>query len=124
VALVSPRARIRELSSSSPGNRRCPSPARPCPQVVYVSLPAVGTKFKKGDVIAGVESVKAASDVYAPVSGTVTEANKAVADAPAMVNTGAETTAWFVKLAVSDAKELSAMMDKAAYDKHVAASKH
>jgi len=89
-----------------------------------VSLPAVGTKVKKGEAIAGVESVKAASDVYAPVSGTVTEANKAVADSPAMVNSGAEGDAWFVKIAMSDEKELAAMMDKAAYDKHVAASKH
>ena len=89
-----------------------------------MSLPAVGTKVKKGEAIAGVESVKAASDVYAPVSGTVTEANKAVADSPAMVNSDAEGNAWFVKIAMSDEKELAAMMDKAAYDKHVAASKH
>ena len=93
-------------------------------QVVYVSLPAVGAKVKKGEAIAGVESVKAASDVYAPVSGTITAANKAVADSPALVNSGAEGEAWFVKIAMSDEKELAGMMDKAAYDKHVEASKH
>ena len=91
---------------------------------MYVSLPAVGAKVKKGEAIAGVESVKAASDVYAPVSGTVTEANKAVADSPALVNSGAETNAWFVKIKMSDEKELAAMMDKKAYDAHVAATKH
>jgi len=101
--------------------RRC---RRYRPQVVFVSLPAVGAKVKKGEAIAGVESVKAASDVYAPVSGTVTEANKAVTDSPAIVNSGAEGAAWFVKIKVSDEKELAGMMDKAAYDKHVAASKH
>ncbi len=99
-------------------------PQFPLPQVVFVSLPAVGAKVKKGEAIAGVESVKAASDVYAPVSGTVTEANKTVSDSPATVNSAAESSAWFVKIKVSDEKELAGMMDKAAYDKHVAASKH
>jgi len=92
--------------------------------VVYVGLPEVGAKFKKGDSMASVESVKAASDVYAPVSGTVTAVNSALSADPGAVNKAAETTAWFVKMDLADPKEAAALMDAAAYAKAVAAEKH
>ena len=92
--------------------------------VVYVGLPEVGAKFKKGDSMASVESVKAASDVYAPVSGTVTAVNATLAADPGAVNKAAESSAWFVKLELADAKEAAALMDAAAYKTHVANEKH
>lgn len=94
--------------------------------VVFVSLPDKGRAVKKGEAVAGVESVKAASDVYAPLSGKVVESNKATADDPSTVNKSAESSAWFFKIAASDAgkKEFAAMLDRAAYDAHVKASKH
>ncbi|TFU06015.1 glycine cleavage system protein GcvH [Polymorphobacter arshaanensis] len=84
--------------------------------VVFVELPAPGAKLTKGGDAAVVESVKAASDVYAPVSGTVTEGNAALEADPALVNTAAETDGWFFKLTLADAGELSGLMDRAAYD--------
>lgn len=83
--------------------------------VVFVELPEVGKTFSKGDDMAVVESVKAASDVYAPVSGEVVEANQAIVDEPAKVNEDPQGAAWFVKLKISDASELDALMDEAAY---------
>ena len=83
--------------------------------VVFVELPEVGKTFKKGDDMAVVESVKAASDVYAPISGEIVEANSAIVDEPASVNDDAEGAAWFVKIKPSDASELDALMDEAAY---------
>ena len=83
--------------------------------VVYVELPAVGKTLAKGGEAAVVESVKAASEVYAPVSGEVTETNSALDGAPATVNEGAETSGWFVKIRLSDTSELDALMDEAAY---------
>jgi len=83
--------------------------------VVFVEVPEVGAEFAKGDDMAVVESVKAASDVYAPVSGTVTESNGALADAPETVNEDPEGAGWFCKIKLSDAGQLSAMMDGAAY---------
>lgn len=74
--------------------------------------------------MASVESVKAASDVYAPVSGKVVAANGALAENPALVNSSAESDAWFVRIEVSDASETGALMDGAAYKAHVEASKH
>lgn len=88
--------------------------------VVFVELPDAGRAVTKGGEAAVVESVKAASDVYAPVSGTVTEANPALTDDPALVNTAPETEGWFFKLTLSDASELDGLMDKAAYDAFVA----
>ncbi|MFN0024884.1 MAG: glycine cleavage system protein GcvH [Parvularculaceae bacterium] len=85
--------------------------------VVFVELPAVGKTFKKGDDMAVVESVKAASDVYAPISGVIVEVNQAIVDAPAKVNEDAAGAAWFVKLKPSDAAEADALMDDAAYRK-------
>jgi glycine cleavage system H protein len=88
--------------------------------VVFVELPEAGRAVTKGGEAAVVESVKAASDVYAPVSGTVTEANPALTDDPALVNTASETEGWFFKLTLADASELDGLLDKAAYDAFVA----
>ena len=83
--------------------------------VVFVEVPDVGAEFGKDDDMAVVESVKAASDVYAPVSGTVTASNEALADAPETVNADPEGAGWFCKIKLSDTDQLSAMMDAAAY---------
>ena len=83
--------------------------------VVFVELPEAGKVFAKGDEMAVVESVKAASDVYAPISGEVVEANQAIVDEPAKVNEDPEGAAWFVKLKASNASELDEMMDADAY---------
>ncbi|MBZ6377217.1 glycine cleavage system protein H [Pacificimonas flava] len=83
--------------------------------VVFVELPDSGKDVKKGDEIAVVESVKAASEVYAPLSGSVTEANSALDDDPALVNSAPETDGWFVKMVLSDKGELDGLMDEAAY---------
>ena len=88
--------------------------------IVFVEVPSEGTQLAKGKEAAVVESVKAASDVYAPVSGTVTEGNPALEDDPALVNTAAESDGWFFKLAMSDAGELDGLMDEAAYQEFVA----
>lgn len=88
--------------------------------VVFVDLPATGKKVKKEGDMAVVESVKAASDVYAPVSGDVLEANTAIVDDPAKVNADAEGEGWFVKLKLSNLGELSGLMDRAAYEKFCA----
>ena len=83
--------------------------------VVFVEVPEVGASFAKGDDMAVVESVKAASDVYAPISGEVTEANGALADAPETVNAYPEGAGWFAKLKVANTSELDGLMDAAAY---------
>lgn len=83
--------------------------------VVFVELPAIGKKFKKGDDMAVVESVKAASDVYAPISGEVVEINQAIVDDPAKVNGDPQGAAWFVKLKPSNPAEADELMDEAAY---------
>lgn len=83
--------------------------------VVFVELPEVGKTFAKGDEMAVVESVKAASDVYAPISGDVVEVNSAIVDEPAKVNEDPQGAAWFVKIKMSNASELDALMDEAAY---------
>ncbi len=87
--------------------------------VVFVELPKTGKKLSKGDEMAVVESVKAASDVYAPISGEVVEINQAIADEPAKVNEDAQGAAWFVKIKASDTAELDALMDEAAYKEFV-----
>ncbi len=83
--------------------------------VVFVELPAVGTQVQKGKEAAVVESVKAASDVYAPVSGEVTEANSAVEADPSLVNSAPQGEGWFFKLTLSDTSELEGLMDADAY---------
>ncbi len=88
--------------------------------VVFVELPAVGKKVSKGGEAAVVESVKAASEVYAPVSGEVVDVNKELEGDPALVNREAESGAWFMKVKLADKAELNDLMDKAAYDIFVA----
>lgn len=88
--------------------------------IVFVGLPEEGKTFDKGDDAAVVESVKAASDVYSPVSGEVVEANGALEEDPALVNSDAEEDGWFFKLRLTDASELESLMDEAAYTKFVA----
>ena len=83
--------------------------------VVFVELPEVGKTFAKGDEMAVVESVKAASDVYAPISGEVTEVNSAIVDDPSQVNADPQGAAWFVKIKPSKPAELDALMDEGAY---------
>jgi glycine cleavage system H protein len=88
--------------------------------IVFVEVPAAGKVLKAGGDAAVVESVKAASEVYAPVSGTVTEGNAALPDAPETVNSDPLGKGWFFKVKLSDPKELDGLMDQAAYDKFVA----
>ena len=87
--------------------------------VVYVELPAVGRAVSKGGDAAVVESVKAASEVYAPVSGEVVEVNAALEGAPATVNEDPAGSGWFMKIRLSDPSELDGLMDEEAYRKHV-----
>ena len=91
--------------------------------VVFVELPEIGRQVKSGEAVAVVESVKAASDVYAPVSGAVIEINAALPANPALVNEDTEGAAWFYKLRMSDQKELAGLMDRKAYEALVAAEK-
>ena len=84
--------------------------------VVFVELPDAGKQVKKDADMAVVESVKAASDVYAPVTGQIVEGNGAIVDEPAKVNEDPEGAGWFVKIKLADKGQLSGLMDKAAYD--------
>lgn len=88
--------------------------------VVYVDLPEVGDIFEKGDILATVESVKAASDVYMPVGGEVLEINEALEDSPELVNKDPYGQAWFVRIAIHDPSELDDLMDADAYQAFVA----
>ena len=83
--------------------------------VVFVEIPDAGKQVTKGGEAAVVESVKAASDVYAPVSGEVVEGNQALVDDPSLVNSAPEAEGWFFKLRLSDTSELEALMDAGAY---------
>ena len=87
--------------------------------IVFIELPAEGATFEKGADAAVVESVKAASDVYSPVSGEVVEVNGALDEDPALVNSDAEDEGWFFKLRLTDADELKALMNESAYAKFV-----
>ena len=89
--------------------------------VVYVELPEVGRRLEQGKAAAVVESVKAASDVFAPVSGEVAEVNEELAADPARVNADPMGEGWFLKMRLADPKELEALMDEAAYQRFVAA---
>lgn len=84
-------------------------------EVVYVELKEPGETFDKGEEIGVVESVKAASEIYAPVAGEIVEANDALADSPADVNDSPESDAWFYKIRITDSAELEELMDEAAY---------
>jgi len=88
--------------------------------IVFAELPEAGRQLSKGQEAAVVESVKAASDVYAPVSGEVVEGNGALADDPALINSDPEGAGWFFKLKLSDTGELDGLMDEAAYRDFVA----
>ena len=88
--------------------------------VVFVELPDVGRSFSKGDQLAVVESVKAASEVYAPASGAVIAINEALSASPALVNESPAGEGWFFKMSLSDKAELSSLMDEAAYQAFVA----
>ena len=83
--------------------------------IVFVEVPEAGRRFSKGQEAAVVESVKAASDVYSPVSGEVVEGNQAIADDPALVNSDPEGQGWFFKLTLDNAAELDGLMDEGAY---------
>lgn len=83
--------------------------------IVFVELPEVGTNVDKGGEAAVVESVKAASDVYAPITGEVMEANAALEEDPALVNTSPEEEGWFFRMTVADKSELEGLMDAKAY---------
>lgn len=84
-------------------------------EVVFVELPETNKKVKKGDVVAVVESVKAASEIYAPADGEITEANPALEDDPGLVNGDAEGEAWFFRMIPDDASAFDGLMDEAAY---------
>ena len=88
--------------------------------ITFVELPAAGSAVKKGDAPCVVDSVKAASDVYAPVSGTVTETNAALEAEPELVNSDAESGGWLFRVTLADPGELAGLMDRAAYDAYVA----
>ena len=87
--------------------------------ITYVDLPSTGATIGKGDAPCVVDSVKAASDVYAPVSGTVTAVNEALGDAPELVNGEAETGGWLFRLTLSDPSQLDGLMDRAAYEAYI-----
>ena len=87
--------------------------------VVFVELPDIGKTIAKGDEAAVVESVKAASEVYAPVEGEVTAVNEALNDNPGLINSDAQGDGWFLKIKVADASQLEALMDEAAYKTYV-----
>ena len=87
--------------------------------VVFVELPDIGKTIAKGDEAAVVESVKAASEVYAPIEGEVTQVNEALNDNPGLINSDAQGDGWFLKIKVTDASQLDALMDEAAYKTYV-----
>ncbi|MEP9388453.1 glycine cleavage system protein GcvH [Mesorhizobium sp. KR9-304] len=87
--------------------------------LVFVELPEVGRKVKKGDTAVVVESVKAASDVYAPADGEVTEANTALSADPALVNSAATGDGWLWKMKLADESQLSGLLDQAGYKAHI-----
>lgn len=88
--------------------------------VVFVQLPKVGAQVKAGQSFGTVESVKAVSDLFSPVSGEVTEINSALADAPEKINQDPHGAAWLVKIRVADPKETAGLMDAAAYQAYIA----
>ena len=92
-------------------------------EIVYVELPAVGDKISKDDAFGVVESVKAVSDIYAPVSGTVVEVNQELPESPEMINEDPYGDGWLVKVKVSDTSELDDLLDNDEYEEMVAAEK-
>jgi len=92
--------------------------------VVYVELPEIGRRVEKGKEVAVVESVKAASEVYAPASGEIAEVNEALAVDPAKVNADPMGEGWFLKLRLTDLKELEGLLDEAAYQQFIEQEQH
>lgn len=92
--------------------------------IVYVELPSVGDSFKAGEAFGVVESVKAASDTYMPVSGEVVAVNDAVVDAPEMLNADPYEKGWMVRVKITDAGSLKELMDAAAYETYCAGREH
>ena len=90
--------------------------------VVFVEMPKIGTKIKVGASFGTVESVKAVSEIFSPVSGEVTETNPLLADAPEKINSDPHTTAWLIRVKLDDPKEVATLMDAAAYQAYVAAA--
>jgi glycine cleavage system H protein len=88
--------------------------------VVFVDLPKAGAKLAPGKSFGSVESVKAVSEIYSPVSGEVTETNPLLVDTPEKINTDPHHTAWLIKLKLADLKEVGALMDAAAYEAYIA----
>ena len=88
--------------------------------VVFVELPAVGAQVQAGDQVAVVESVKAASDIYAPVGGEIAEVNEALTSDPSLVNTSPYESGWIFKIKVADPAEVEALMTPEAYQSHLA----
>jgi glycine cleavage system H protein len=86
--------------------------------IVYIDLPEVDDVFEKGDSFGSVESVKAASDVYCPVGGKIVEVNTKLTDEPSLVNSQAETSAWFVKIEIAQPAELKDLLEPDAYKEH------
>ena len=84
--------------------------------IVFVELPSVGKALKQGDEAAVVESVKAASEIYAPVSGKVTEINETLSGEPGLINTSPDADGWIYKIEIADAAELDGLLDAAAYE--------
>ena len=89
--------------------------------VVFVDTPKVGAKLAPGKSFGSVESVKAVSEIYAPVSGEVTETNPLLVDTPEKITTDPHNTAWLIKLKLADPKEVAGLMDAAAYEAYIAA---
>lgn len=87
--------------------------------LVFVELPQIGTKLSKGDTAVVVESVKAASDVYAPVDGEITDANGALSSDPSLVNSAATGDGWLWKMKLANEGQLAGLMDEAAYKTHI-----
>lgn len=87
--------------------------------VVYAQLPDVGTKINKDEECGALESVKAASELYSPISGVVTEKNSDVEETPSLINTSCYDKGWLFKLKISDTNEMSALMDEQQYEKYV-----
>ncbi|MGH9747044.1 MAG: glycine cleavage system protein GcvH [Candidatus Acidiferrales bacterium] len=88
--------------------------------VVFVELPKVGAQLKAGQSLGTVESVKAVSEIFTPVSGEVTETNAALADAPEKINSDPHGSAWLIKMKLADPKEVGSLMDGAAYEAYIA----
>ena len=88
--------------------------------ITFVELPVIGQAVERGGAVSVVDSVKAASDVYSPVSGTVTEVNAALESVPELVNSDAEASGWLFRLTLADPRELEGLMDRSAYDAYAA----